>query len=261
MQHFERVHWKRTSRSKSARRPSVRPQSMLVTAPPHQLDGRRRLPAARGVQGAPRMPRAACWSQGPRETQVRRGRPPPGGDPRGSRRRTTTVTIRIPASWNCRRAPDRRPRTALAWSNLPRAGRPAIADAGRPRRGRDQGGAADGQQVRPARHDSTTRAISILAVDARRTSTLAASTSGSPKDAPCSKVVEGADVLVEDFRARHDGEMERYTATRRSRNFHPRLVLRGLPGFGADGPLGGLPGCSACSAICRLISVRNSRDR
>ena len=47
-----------------ARRVRLRPRALLVAhAPPHQLDGRRRLPAARGVQGAPPQSRkATCCS-------------------------------------------------------------------------------------------------------------------------------------------------------------------------------------------------------
>ena len=68
------------------------------------------------------------------------------------------------------------------------------------------------------------------------------------------RLLADADVLVENFKP---GTLEKwelgYDAL--SREF-PRLVHCRVSGFGADGPLGGLPGYDACAqAMCGLMSV------
>lgn len=69
-----------------------------------------------------------------------------------------------------------------------------------------------------------------------------------------------ADVLVENF---VPGTLERwglgYDAVLAPR--YPRLVLCSISGFGADGPLGGLPGYDAVlQAACGIMSVNGSAD-
>jgi crotonobetainyl-CoA:carnitine CoA-transferase CaiB-like acyl-CoA transferase len=71
------------------------------------------------------------------------------------------------------------------------------------------------------------------------------------------KLLEGADVLVENFLP---GTMEKWglgydiLAKR-----HPRLIYCAISGFGGDGPLGGLPGYDAVlQAMCGLMSVNGS---
>ncbi|OZI79153.1 CaiB/BaiF CoA transferase family protein [Bordetella genomosp. 2] len=68
------------------------------------------------------------------------------------------------------------------------------------------------------------------------------------------RLLADADVLVENFKP---GTLEKwglgYDAL--SREF-PRLIHCRVSGFGADGPLGGLPGYDACAqAMCGLMSV------
>ena len=73
------------------------------------------------------------------------------------------------------------------------------------------------------------------------------------------KLLDGADVLVENFLP---GTMEKWglgyeTLAQR----HPRLVYCTISGFGADGPLGGLPGYDAVlQAMCGLMSVNGSEE-
>ncbi len=73
------------------------------------------------------------------------------------------------------------------------------------------------------------------------------------------KLLDGADVLVENFLP---GTMEKWGlgyATLAQR--HPRLVYCAISGFGADGPLGGLPGYDAVlQAMCGLMSVNGSEE-
>lgn len=69
------------------------------------------------------------------------------------------------------------------------------------------------------------------------------------------RLLEDADVLIENFLP---GTMERwglgFEQTLQAR--HPRLVYCSVTGFGADGPLGGLPGYDAVlQAMCGLMSV------
>jgi crotonobetainyl-CoA:carnitine CoA-transferase CaiB-like acyl-CoA transferase len=73
------------------------------------------------------------------------------------------------------------------------------------------------------------------------------------------RLLADADVLVENFLP---GTMERWGlghATLAER--HPRLVYCSISGFGADGPLGGLPGYDAVlQAICGVMSVNGSEQ-
>jgi crotonobetainyl-CoA:carnitine CoA-transferase CaiB-like acyl-CoA transferase len=74
------------------------------------------------------------------------------------------------------------------------------------------------------------------------------------------RLLAGADVLIENFLP---GTMEKwglgYEATLAAR--HPRLIYCSVSGFGADGPLGGLPGYDAVlQAICGLMSVNGTPD-
>ena len=69
------------------------------------------------------------------------------------------------------------------------------------------------------------------------------------------RLLEDADVLVENFLP---GTMERwglgYEQTLSAR--YPRLIYCAVSGFGADGPLGGLPGYDAVlQALCGLMSI------
>ncbi|MEO8132853.1 MAG: CoA transferase [Betaproteobacteria bacterium] len=73
------------------------------------------------------------------------------------------------------------------------------------------------------------------------------------------KLLADADVLVENFLP---GTMEKWGlgyATLAER--HPRLIYCTISGFGADGPLGGLPGYDAVlQAMCGLMSVNGSDE-
>lgn len=74
------------------------------------------------------------------------------------------------------------------------------------------------------------------------------------------RLLADADVLIENFLP---GTMEKwglgYEATLAAR--HPRLIYCSVSGFGADGPLGGLPGYDAVlQAICGLMSVNGTPD-
>ena len=73
-------------------------------------------------------------------------------------------------------------------------------------------------------------------------------------------LLEEADVVVENFLP---GTMERwnlgYAAVLSAR--HPRLIYCTISGFGADGPLGGLPGYDAVlQAMCGLMSVNGTPE-
>jgi crotonobetainyl-CoA:carnitine CoA-transferase CaiB-like acyl-CoA transferase len=67
-------------------------------------------------------------------------------------------------------------------------------------------------------------------------------------------LLAAADVLVENFKP---GTMEKWGLdSARLQAELPRLVHCRISGFGADGPLGGLPGYDACAqAMCGLMSV------
>ncbi|HEY8710168.1 MAG TPA: CoA transferase [Burkholderiaceae bacterium] len=74
------------------------------------------------------------------------------------------------------------------------------------------------------------------------------------------KLLMNTDVLIENFLP---GTMEKwglgYEDTLAAR--HPRLIYCSVSGFGADGPLGGLPGYDAVlQAICGLMSVNGTPD-
>jgi crotonobetainyl-CoA:carnitine CoA-transferase CaiB-like acyl-CoA transferase len=73
------------------------------------------------------------------------------------------------------------------------------------------------------------------------------------------RLLETADVVIENFLT---GTMEKwgisYEAWMQPR--FPRLIYCGVSGFGADGPLGGLPGYDAVlQAICGLMSVNGDK--
>lgn len=73
-------------------------------------------------------------------------------------------------------------------------------------------------------------------------------------------LLQDADVLVENFLP---GTMERwglgYEAHLSAR--FPRLIYCAISGFGADGPLGGLPGYDAVlQAMCGLMSINGTQD-
>ena len=73
------------------------------------------------------------------------------------------------------------------------------------------------------------------------------------------RLLEGADVLVENFLP---GTTKRWgldyeTLSRRD----PRLIYCSISGFGADGPLGGLPGYDAVlQAMCGLMSINGTPE-
>ncbi|HZA96269.1 MAG TPA: CoA transferase, partial [Burkholderiaceae bacterium] len=73
------------------------------------------------------------------------------------------------------------------------------------------------------------------------------------------RLLEGADVLVENFLP---GTTKRWgldyeTLSRRD----PRLIYCSISGFGADGPLGGLPGYDAVlQAMCGLMSINGTAE-
>ncbi|TEA76942.1 CaiB/BaiF CoA transferase family protein [Allopusillimonas ginsengisoli] len=72
-------------------------------------------------------------------------------------------------------------------------------------------------------------------------------------------LLQDADVLVENFKP---GTLEKWGLSPASlQKAFPRLVHCRITGFGADGPLGGLPGYDACAqAMCGLMSVNGDAD-
>jgi len=72
-------------------------------------------------------------------------------------------------------------------------------------------------------------------------------------------LLAGADVLVENFKP---GTLEKWGLGNEAlRAAYPRLVHCRVSGFGADGPLGSLPGYDACAqAMCGLMSVNGEAD-
>lgn len=72
-------------------------------------------------------------------------------------------------------------------------------------------------------------------------------------------LLEEADILVENFLP---GTLERWDlgyATLHQR--HPRLIFCSISGFGADGPLGGLPGYDAVlQAMCGVMSINGTPE-
>jgi formyl-CoA transferase len=73
------------------------------------------------------------------------------------------------------------------------------------------------------------------------------------------KLLESADVLVENFKV---GTLERWgIGPQDLAQRFPRLIHCRISGFGADGPLGGLPGYDAViQAMCGLMSINGSAD-
>jgi Predicted acyl-CoA transferases/carnitine dehydratase len=73
------------------------------------------------------------------------------------------------------------------------------------------------------------------------------------------QLLENADVLVENFKT---GTMARWgLAPQMLTARFPRLVYCGISGFGADGPLGGLPGYDAAvQAMTGLMSINGAPD-
>lgn len=72
-------------------------------------------------------------------------------------------------------------------------------------------------------------------------------------------LLQDADVLVENFKP---GTLEKWGfGIETLQEEFPRLVHCRVSGFGADGPLGGLPGYDACAqAMCGLMSVNGDAD-
>lgn len=72
-------------------------------------------------------------------------------------------------------------------------------------------------------------------------------------------LLQDADVLVENFKP---GTLEKWgLGVEVLQRLFPRLVHCRISGFGADGPLGGLPGYDACAqAMCGLMSVNGQAD-
>ncbi|NYT60870.1 CoA transferase [Alcaligenaceae bacterium] len=72
-------------------------------------------------------------------------------------------------------------------------------------------------------------------------------------------LLQDADVLVENFKP---GTLEKWGLSPESlQEQFPRLIHCRISGFGADGPLGGLPGYDACAqAMCGLMSVNGESD-
>lgn len=68
-----------------------------------------------------------------------------------------------------------------------------------------------------------------------------------------------ADILVENFKP---GTLEKWGIDYQSlKQAFPRLIHCCISGFGADGPLGGLPGYDACAqAMCGLMSVNGEKN-
>lgn len=68
-----------------------------------------------------------------------------------------------------------------------------------------------------------------------------------------------ADVLIENFKP---GTLEKWGLGYETlKNEFPRLIHCRISGFGADGPLGGMPGYDACAqAMCGLMSVNGEKD-
>jgi len=82
----------------------------------------------------------------------------------------------------------------------------------------------------------------------------------APGRAVLEKLLDGVDVLVENFLP---GTMEKwglgYESVLAAR--HPRLIYCAVSGFGADGPLGGLPGYDAVlQAMAGVMSVNGTPD-
>ncbi len=72
-------------------------------------------------------------------------------------------------------------------------------------------------------------------------------------------LLQNADVLVENFKP---GTLEKWgLSSALLQEQFPRLIHCRISGFGAEGPLGGLPGYDACAqAMCGLMSVNGDAD-
>lgn len=83
--------------------------------------------------------------------------------------------------------------------------------------------------------------------------------SSEPGQAFLEAMLADADVLVENFKP---GTLEKWGLGPDVLQLrYPRLVHCRISGFGADGPLGGLPGYDACAqALCGLMSVNGTPD-
>src|SRR5690606_16618118 len=71
-------------------------------------------------------------------------------------------------------------------------------------------------------------------------------------------LLQHADVLIENFKP---GTLEKWGLGKDTlHEAFPRLIHCCISGFGADGPLGGLPGYDACAqALCGLMSVNGEK--
>ena len=73
------------------------------------------------------------------------------------------------------------------------------------------------------------------------------------------ELLDGADVFIENFKT---GTLERWgLGTEELQARFPRLIHCRVSGFGADGPMGGLPGYDAAiQALCGIMSVNGEQD-
>ena len=92
------------------------------------------------------------------------------------------------------------------------------------------------------------------AASARSVSTLS-----SPKDGRCSSAARGRRRAGGEFSSRHDGALG--PGLRDARVAIRAWSIAAISGFGADGPLGGLPGYDAVlQAMCGLMSINGSPE-
>jgi formyl-CoA transferase len=110
-------------------------------------------------------------------------------------------------------------------------------------------------------HDDGTRDASYFLGVNRNKRALALDIAKPAGRAVLLRLLEGADVLVENFKP---GSLERWGlgyANTLADKF-PTLIHCRISGFGAEGPLGGLPGYDAIiQAMCGLMSVNGEADR
>ena len=73
------------------------------------------------------------------------------------------------------------------------------------------------------------------------------------------ELLDGADVFIENFKT---GTLERWgLGTEELQARFPKLIHCRVSGFGADGPMGGLPGYDAAiQALCGIMSVNGEKD-
>ena len=139
----------------------------------------------------PQSGRRHAVHRGQGDAQVRRGRPPPGRDRAGGAQPGRRAVGRwAPASSSCpvaRLMPWRRAGRRSRRRPVARAGRAAVhADAGRPRRRRDQGRAAVGRRDAPSRAAVRRgRRRGVFRRGQSRQARARRSTSRSPRAAPC----------------------------------------------------------------------------